>query len=131
MSHLLGIEICDNIRVAAKKKYPQYSFNTILPPVWQVVYDYVFVSGTFNLKQPECTDAQWQAWVEETVRLLWRKTEKGLAMNFLTVSPDWKEEGLWYPPSQQIVLEWLDPYPSTIEFREEYGLHEWTLLVEK
>lgn len=123
LTHYCGVEAVDVIRKEAELRYPEYEFIEVM----KGEVDYCFVSGTFNLKMG-VPDWQWTRWVLGTMRDLCRRARKGVAANFMTYKPDWKDKTLWYPAS---IAQITCSLPGKVEVLEDYGLHEWTLLIRK
>ena len=124
MTEYVGVEVVPAIRNWAQQRFPQHQFVEKVP---EGMWDYVFVSGTFNLKA-SVLEVGWETWVREQVRLLRSCARKALAMNFLTYRPDWREPDLWYPDSPDQIVEWAQP--AGYHVIENYGLRgEWTLLM--
>lgn len=57
--------------------------------------EYTMVSGTFNLKS-NVDDGTWSAFVQESLRELWKQTHKGLAFNLLHDNSPQQNSSLYY-----------------------------------
>jgi len=96
------------------------------PPVQQ--YDYVVISGLFNLRMSN-DDESWFTFVKSMLRAAFGIAKKGLASNFLTSYVDFKRElGYYQEPGR--VFDFAERELSRFsEIRHYYYPWEFTLLV--
>ncbi|MDA0996720.1 MAG: class I SAM-dependent methyltransferase [Proteobacteria bacterium] len=65
------------------------------------IADYSFACGTFNLTGG-AGDAEWRAYVEESLRHLWGQTTKALAFNMLRIDEFERFDGLYYIDPEEL-----------------------------
>jgi SAM-dependent methyltransferase len=130
LAHYVGVDINPDALEAAREKFPDYEFRENLP---ETKVDYVFVSGTFNLKMYR-PDQEWSAWVMDQISELWKRSIHGMAISFLTYRPDWRRDFLWYPDNPRVIIDFvskIEPIKCS-HVLEDYGIRgEWTLFLEK
>lgn len=88
--------------------------------------DYVFVSGTFNLRQG-IDEAEWAQFVRQTIKSLWGQARSGLAMNFLTTNVDWRRPDLFYLNPASLLSQVLGELTSQVIVDHSYPLYEWSI----
>lgn len=91
--------------------------------------DYVFASGTFNLKM-FAEDAAWQDYVLGAVEAAWRQTRVGLAFNMLDADgdPAARQEGLFYADAG-VFEAFCRRLAPRLELRRHPPLPDWTLFL--
>jgi SAM-dependent methyltransferase len=90
--------------------------------------DYSFVSGTFNVRM-EASDAAWQRYVEDTLRLLAQRSRRGFAFNLLTTYVDWRKDDLFYADPAHFFSFCRENLSSQVTLLHDYPLYEWTIAV--
>jgi hypothetical protein len=90
--------------------------------------DYSFVSGTFNVRM-EASDAAWQRYVEDTLRLLARRSRRGFAFNLLTAYVDWRKDDLFYADPAHFFAFCRENISRYVTLLHDYPLYEWTIAV--
>jgi SAM-dependent methyltransferase len=91
-------------------------------------YDYVFVSGAFNVRlgTPE---AGWAEHVRATLRALHARTRRGLAFNLLTSWVDWRSDDLFYADPAEWFTFCRRELSRAVSLQHDYPLYEWTMIV--
>lgn len=91
-----GWDISEKMIQIARKRHPSAHFDVVdvlkdrSPEMFGDFFDYVLVSGVFNLKAGK--EDTHRKWTESILLKLWDLCKKGLAVNFLTDYVDWKEK---------------------------------------
>ena len=133
-----GIDIADKIIAYNKKKYKKNKKVTfinldILTSKKNIgVYDYIFISGTFNNKIAN----NW-IWMQKCLKYLFKKTKKLLAFNNLSFYVDYYDRNLFYIKPEKVFSFCktnLSPYVTVInDYQIKRGIipFEFTTLVYK
>ncbi|MEZ5739283.1 MAG: class I SAM-dependent methyltransferase [Burkholderiaceae bacterium] len=129
----LGIDVSADMIAAAKQRYADAAharFTCAATPAR--VADFGVASGIFNLRMGR-TDAQWRAYLEDTLDTMDATCRAGFAFNCLTSYSD--------PEKMRDTLYYADPcvlfdlckrrYATQVALLHDYGLYEFTLLVRK
>lgn len=90
--------------------------------------DYSFVSGTFNVRM-EASDAAWQRYIEDTLRLLAQRSRRGFAFNLLTTYVDWRKDDLFYADPAAFFTFCREHISRSVTLLHDYPLYEWTIAV--
>jgi SAM-dependent methyltransferase len=90
--------------------------------------DYSFVSGTFNVRM-EASDAAWQRYVEDTLKLLAQRSQRGFAFNLLTTYVDWRKDDLFYADPAHFFTFCRENISRYVTLLHDYPLYEWTIAV--
>ena len=129
----LGYDISARMVDAAGLRHPDEGsarFTVAAEPTESA--DYGIASGIFNVRL-STPEAQWRAYVEETLDSLDRTSRRGFAFNCLTTYSD--------PEKLRDYLHYADPavlfdrckrrYSTQVALLHDYGLYEFTILVRK
>lgn len=90
--------------------------------------DYVFVSGTFNVRL-EASEADWDRYVKAQLETLFARARRGLAFNLLTSDVDWREPHLFYADPCAYFAFCRQRLSRRVALLHDYPLFEWTMLV--
>ena len=94
-SRYYGYDICQEMIAACRDRIsdPRAKF---LRKMWaSESADYSFACGTYNLNG-NADEAEWLAYVEDSLRQLWSRTRKAMAFNILRLDEAEKYHGLFY-----------------------------------
>lgn len=91
--------------------------------------DYAFVSGTFNVRLGQNSDA-WKQMIETTLDNMNVRSRKGFAFNLITDRVDWRDENLFYADPGEFLKRCLG-YSRHVRLLHDMPLYEWTILVFK
>lgn len=96
------------------------------------VADYGIASGIFNVRM-ERNDAEWQAYIEETLNTLDRTSRRGFSFNCLTSYSDAEkmQDYLYYADPCRLFDHCKRHYSRNVALLHDYGLYEFTLIVRK
>ena len=93
--------------------------------------DYVFASGTYNLKLRANTGA-WHRYILASLDQLWSKTGRVLAFNMLDAdAEDDPEEGLYYGRASEFRDHCRQHFSARVELSTDPPLPDWTLFVRR
>jgi hypothetical protein len=90
--------------------------------------DYSFVSGTFNVRM-EASEAAWQRYVEDTLKVLAQRSRRGFAFNLLTSYVDWRKDDLFYADPAHFFTFCRQHISRYVTLLHDYPLYEWTIAV--
>jgi SAM-dependent methyltransferase len=90
--------------------------------------DYVFVSGTFNVRL-EASDDVWADYIRSTLRALHARARRGLAFNLMTTWVDWRAEDLFYADPAEWFTFCRRELSPWVSLQHDYPLYEWTIIV--
>lgn len=128
LASYVGTDISTEMLAAARERVvdPRAEFvEAALPPGEA---DYVFVSGTFNVRF-DATPETWERYVRDTLRELAGRARKGLAFNLLTTYVDWHAENLFYADPHAFFDFCRTELSPRVALLHDYPLYEWTILV--
>lgn len=128
LTKYIGYDICPEMidRARARVVDPRAQFtcaDAVTDPV-----DFVFVSGTFNVKL-DAPRESWDAFVKRTIAALATKARRGLAFNLFTTRVDYTEPQLFYADPAAYLAFCLDEVSPRVTLVHDYPLYEWTMLV--
>ena len=119
----ISAEMVDAARMAVIDPRAHFEVGEALPAV-----DYVFVSGTFNVRFA-ATDAEWEDYVESCLVRLAATARLGLAFNLLSTYVDWREPHLFYADPCALFNFCKRRLSPRVALLHDYPLYEWTILV--
>ena len=128
LSNYYGYDISSEMLSAAHQHVtdPRAQFSSAAQVT--EVADYSFVSGTFNVRL-QTSEADWQAYMETTLRNLASHSRRGFAFNVLTSYVDWKEDHLYYA-DPTFYFDFCKRHISKyVTLLHDYPLYEWTMCV--
>lgn len=130
-----GLDINQEFIYICKQKFPGVDFiqHDILTDINLCIpnYDYVIMNGVFTEKRT-LTQSEMILFFTQVIRIIWGKTNKGIAFNLMSDYVDWKREDLFHVPLN-VVCEWLTKNISRdFVIKHGYGgLYEYTVYVYK
>lgn len=92
--------------------------------------DYSFVSGSYNIKM-HADDADWLAFVTNSLFDLWSMTRTGLAFNMMSVHAPEKLETLYYADPELLLAFCKRRMSESARLHEGYSEKEWTIFVRR
>lgn len=123
-----GYDISADMLNKARELHPNDGLELIESKEVTENADYIFVSGTFNVKFG-ATDEAWGLNIKETLLKLAEKGARGLAFNLLTTYVDWKQENLFYADPMEYFDFCKKNLSNHVSLIHDYPLYEWTMLV--
>lgn len=94
------------------------------------LFDYVIVSGTFNLKLDE-TEMKWKNFFYRNLTKMFDISKKGIVFNCMTEHVDWTYERLYYPNLSELTQFIVKNLSRDFIIDHSYDLYEMTLYVSK
>lgn len=132
LRQFVGYDISAPMLAEAARRAQAHSCESLFRESSDVVdrADFVFVSGTFNVRF-DCPPDEWREYIERTLALLWQHTRKGLAFNLLTTYVDWEAKDLYYADPAHFFDYCKRTLSPAVTLLHDYPLYEWTMLVRK
>lgn len=122
-----GIDVSDKIIEIGKRKHPSISNCLKIMDVKDIVdrYDYVVISGTFNLK----IDDNWE-FIKSTLKKVFDLCNKGVVFNLISTYVDYQENHLFYVNPCDI-FEYCKTLTKWINIKYDYNDYEYTISIFK
>ena len=123
-----GYDICHRMIEQARgvvrdKRARFWVSDKIIRPV-----DYVFVSGTYNVKL-ETPVSEWEHYVKKNIKELTRCASRGVAYNLFTTRVDYREPQLYYANPSDYLDFAINEISPNVQLQHHYPLYEWTMLI--
>lgn len=129
----LGLDVSQGMIEAARTRLAgRDNAQLVQAGTPDVVNDYGIASGIFNVRLGR-TDAEWQAYVEQTLDALDRSSRLGFSFNCLTsyADADRMRPDLYYADPLRLFDLCKRRYSRNVALLHDYGLYEFTILVRK
>lgn len=128
-----GCDVSEDMIRAAQARYvnvPNANFTIASAP--PVAADYSIASGIFNVRLGR-SDIEWREYLESTLDVLDRTSQKGFAFNCLTSysDKDKMRDYLYYADPCVLFDLCKKRYSRHVALLHDYGLYEFTILVRK
>ena len=134
-----GIDTYEKFIATAKERYKEYNRRSWENNEFKLMdiidlpendrYDFILISGTFNIKQP---DIDKYTFLTNTInRLMNNNVVKQLRFNFLAHAPnlELKEYHAVYDPLE--IMRWLNKLGHKYTIRHDYMPHDYTVYLKK
>lgn len=94
--------------------------------------DFAIASGIFNVKG-DVAEQAWEPYIKDTIDILARAGRRGFAFNMLSLSsdPDRRRPDLHYADPAGTLSWCLSRHGRSVALLQDYGLHEFTLVVRR
>ncbi len=127
-----GTDIVPSMKILAKKKYPQisYSIRDIIDEKVTNKYDFVVLSGTFNLPG-SIKRKDWKEFTRKMITAMYQIANKGIAFNFLTQKADFYNPDMYYESIDEIANFCVEKLSRHFIIDHAYPLYEFTCTVLK
>ena len=108
-----GVDIVTEFFPHARAKHPGHRFGTLADFEGER-FDYVLVSGVFNNRIDDNA-----GFLENTLRDLFARTDRGLAFNLMSAYVDYQDPDLWYAEPEAVfgLVKRLTPF---VTLRNDY-----------
>jgi hypothetical protein len=120
-----GTEIVDEMVVLSAKKYPEIKIHNrdflVTDPAEK--YDYVVLSGTFNIPG-EISPEEWKKFIFSMVSRMFLHANKGIAFNFLTTYKTLTNPDLYYVDPKEIFDFCSTNLSRFVSLKANYPLYE-------
>ena len=128
-SRYVGYDMTEEMIGACQARISDPRASFVVAPQVAAAADYVFASGTFNLKM-NAEDAPWQSYVMRAIAEAWGQARVGFAFNMLDASydPQAHQEGLFYADATtfEAFCRRLAPH---VTLRRDPPLPDWTIFM--
>ena len=127
-----GTDIVPAMKKMAINKFPEleYHIRDIIQDRVEETYDYVVLSGTFNLPG-DINHKEWKDFTRSMIISMFKIANKGIAFNFLSQNADFYNSKMYYESISEITSFCLKNFSRFIYVDHAYPLHEFTLTVLK
>jgi SAM-dependent methyltransferase len=128
-----GLDISSEFIEVCRQKHPDVNFmcKDILESFEQIEEsDYIILNGVFTEKLELSFDEMFE-YFKKMLRLLYLKTNKGIAFNVMTKHVDWEREDLFHLPFDELVIFLKSEISRNFIIRNDYGLFEYTVYLFK
>jgi len=127
-----GLDINKNFYDFCTQKYPNNDFylrdiniDSDIPN-----FDYVICNGTFTEKRDLSYDEMFE-FMSNTLKIIWSKTNKGIAFNVMSNLVDWERDDLFHVSMDELGLFLKNNLSRNFIIRNDYKLYEYTIYVYK
>lgn len=119
--HYKGIDLCNQMIILAKKKYPHLEFeNNTIENIPEKSVDFVLASGIFAFV--DYTQLQY------IIALLFSRANKGVAFNCLSLyTPEQKKEPELFYPNPSDVFDLCKKLTPYVNLRHDYLVNDFTI----
>ena len=128
-----GLDISNEFINVCRQKYPDVTFicKDILESSEQIgIFDYIILNGVFTEKRELSFDEMYE-YFKKMIKLLYLKTNKGIAFNVMTKHVDWEREDLFHLPFDLLATFLKSEISRNYIIRNDYGLFEYTVYLFK
>lgn len=128
-SRYVGYDMTPEMIAACRARITDPRADFVNAPRVTAPADYVFASGTFNLKLM-APNAPWEDYVLRAVEDAWSRARVGFAFNMLDAArnPGGREEGLFYADAE-VFEEFCRSLAPQVRLRRDPPLPDWTLFM--
>lgn len=126
-----GVDLLPEFIAACRAKFPEAQFETLdSAPDIAGAFDYVLVSGAFNiLYDPDA--AVHQQLVFESLRSLFARANRALAVNFMSDHVDYRQEGAYHQAIDPLLAHLRAALSPRFVLDHSYMPYEYTVTVFK
>lgn len=127
-----GIDLCQPMIQAAKKRWPKEKFlvSDILVDKSSQLYDYVIMNGVLTEKVSLSNKAM-KDYAQELIKSVFRICNIGIAFNVMNPNVDWKRKDLFYWQFDDLTNFLTKECSKNYIIRADYGLYEYTIYLFK
>lgn len=127
-----GTDIVKKMKSLAKHKYPEvdYFIRDILSTKTNDKYDYVVLSGTFNLPG-KVSKNDWSLFTRDMIKKMYEMSERAIVFNFLSKDSEYFNPQMFYESVEDIKEFCLKNLSRHVIIDHSYPLYEFTCTVYK
>lgn len=127
-----GTDIVPAMKELVNSKYPKvdYYIRDIIEDNIKDKYDYVVLSGTFNLPG-DINQKDWKEFCHRMIISMFKIAKKGIAFNFLTKKADYYNPKMYYQSVEEIFNFCLDKLSRFVHIDHSYPLYEFSCTILK
>jgi len=129
----IGLDLSNDFINVCKKKYPHNNFlcvDILETPNLIDKYDFIILNGVFTEKQELTFDEMFE-YFKKVIKILYDKTNRGIAFNVMTKHVDWEREDLFHLPFDLLVSFLKQEVTRNFIIRNDYGLYEYSVYLLK
>lgn len=126
-----GADISPRYIDLCTRKYPDLPFyivDILDNPPSLPKFDFIVVNGVFTEKRELSFDQMWDYFTAVLPRLF-ALSKRGLAFNVMSKHVDWEREDLFHVPFDMLATFLRKNLSRHFQFRQDYGLFEYTTYV--
>lgn len=127
----VGLDVSEKFCEVSRSKYPENDYlclDVLKKPHKLSNFDYVIMNGVFTEKQNLSFD-QMFTYFKDLLRVIFQKTDCGLAFNVMSSHVDWERDDLFHLPFGELMPFLHQNLSRHIVIRNDYGLYEYTVYV--
>jgi hypothetical protein len=129
--HYSGTEIVQEMIDCSIEKYPEIKiFNRNFLTIADEYYDFIFLSGTLNLKLTT-NDSEWMQWSLDIINKMFQHATKAISFNCLTSYNTFSADNLMYYNPQNVLDYCIKNLSRFVILDNSYPLYEFTITVFK
>ena len=127
-----GTDIVPAMKELAEKKFPRinYFIRDIIQDKFEDCYDYIVLSGTFNLPGNTNKD-EWRIFTRQMISSMYSMSNKGIVFNFLTDKADFFNPQMYYESIEDVSDFCVKNLSRHVIIDHAYPLYEFTCTVLK
>ncbi|MEM1507735.1 MAG: class I SAM-dependent methyltransferase [Candidatus Bathyarchaeia archaeon] len=130
-----GWDISEKMIYVARSRHPEANFKVVNVlkddlKQYEEFFDYIIVSGVFNLKTVSDKEFH-KKWIQAILSRLWSLCREGIAVNFMTEYVDYEDKELYYCPISEITSFCVKNLSRWFEIIHDYQLWEFTMYIYK
>jgi len=128
-----GLDISNEFIKVCRQKFPDVPFicKDVLESSEQIAkFDYIILNGVFTEKRELSFDAMYD-YFKKMIKLLYLKSNKGIAFNVMTKHVDWERKDLFHLPFDILASFLKSEVSRNYIIRNDYGLFEYTVYLFK
>lgn len=128
-----GLDLSNDFISICKQKNPCINFicgDVIKTPDIIANFDFIILNGVFTEKRELSFDEMFE-YFKSLVKILFEKTNKGIAFNVMTAHVDWEREDLFHLPFDLLASFLKQEISRNFIIRNDYGLYEYSVYIFK
>lgn len=126
----IGVDIVPDFTQANRQRYPGIHFETISSPEDILeTYDYILISGVFNLLYQGYDPEAQQQFVFDTLKTLFQKTRRTLAVNFMTTQVDFVQPNAYHQNPLDLYRFAVENLSRRVRLDQSYMPYEFTFII--
>lgn len=126
-----GVDMVEDFIDHNKKKFPLATFLSPEEFFEQTKeYDYIFCSGTFNIKYTADYETH-KSQIFKTISTLFKRTKQYISVDFMTDRVDFQQESAFHANPEQTMAYFLDNLSRRISLNHSYLPYEFCISIFK
>lgn len=129
-SRYIGTDMSQGMIEAARARHPDPRAHFVRGVAARETADFTLVSGAYNMRMG-ADPAEWSAYVQASLKQLWRHTRRGLAFNMLSHDAEEQYESLYYADPVEFLAFAHDHLSPESEIVVDPPLPDFTIFVRR